>query len=170
MTDASLVAKGSQPTIRLERELADPPEVVWRAITEPDELARWFPCAVLVDGGEWKVGATIEFPFPADVIDMTLRGEVLVFEPPSVLSYTWGDDTLRFELSASGGGTTLVLLNTLAADGAARNAAGWDECLDRLCGVDVAAGAWRTRFESYAASFAPTLGPQAGPPDGYKGK
>jgi uncharacterized protein YndB with AHSA1/START domain len=166
--DARLV-EGGDPTIRLERDLLDPPEVVWRAITDPTELARWFPCGVIVEGGQWVPGASISFPFPIDVIDLTMSGSVIEVSEPHVLSFTWGPETLRFELVPHGTGTTLVLFDTLSKEAAARNAAGWDDCLDLLVGLTTSKDAWRPRFEMYSALFAPTLGPQDGPPTGYKG-
>jgi uncharacterized protein YndB with AHSA1/START domain len=170
MTEATILTEGSRPTVRLERHLVDPPPVVWRALTEREQLHAWFPCDVIVDGGQWVVGAAISFPFPVDVIDMTLTGEVLDVEEPSRLSFTWGSDVLRFELSESGSGTLLVLFNELAQTSAARNAAGWDDCLDRLVGLSVAADAWQVHFDRYRGEFEPVLGPQEGPPAGYKGK
>ena len=169
MTDATLITDATRPAVRLERRLPDPPSTVWGALTDREQLRSWFPCDVIVDGGEWIQGAEITFPFPEEVIDMTLTGEVLEVDEPRVLAYTWGEDTLRFELSPSGDGTLLVLIDELPATGAARNAAGWDTCLDRLVGLEPAPDAWRPRFEAYAARFEPAIGPQEGPPAGYKG-
>lgn len=169
MNSATLVTGTARPAVRLERHLVDPPAVVWKAITDRDELRSWFPCDVVVSGGVWKVGATITFPFPADVMDMTLTGEVLVVDEPRVLAFTWGEETLRFELHAADGGTRLVLTDELPASSAARNAAGWEDCLDRLAGLDPAPDAWRHRFEMYAVAFSRTLGEQEGPPAGYSG-
>ncbi|HZU80575.1 MAG TPA: SRPBCC domain-containing protein [Acidimicrobiales bacterium] len=163
MTDATL-RPGDRPAVRLERRLPDPPEVVWRALTDRQELANWFPCDVVVEGGRWEKGARLTFPFPSDVIDMTLTGEVLAVDEPHLLSYTWGDDTLRFELEPDGNGTLLVLVDELPGAWAARNAAGWDDCLDRLTGAATGEDRWRPRFERYAAAFEPVLGPQEGPP------
>ena len=143
--------------------------MVWRAVTDRDELRSWFPCDVIVDGGRWEVGAAITFPFPPEVIDMTLTGAVLEVDEPRVLAFTWGEETLRFELSPEQGGTRFVLVDELPAGAAARNAAGWDVCLDRLAGLDPAPDAWKPRFEAYAAAFEPVLGHQEGPPDGYQG-
>jgi hypothetical protein len=100
---------------------------------------------------------------------MTLTGEVLEVDEPHRLVYTWGEETLRFELSSLGGGTRLVLINELDPGGAARNAAGWDTCLDRLTGIEPSSEDWQPRFRAYAAQFEPVIGPQAGPPSGYKG-
>jgi uncharacterized protein YndB with AHSA1/START domain len=169
MNNATLLNAGSRPAVRLERHLPDPPAVVWKALTERDQLRAWFPCDVIVAGELWEVGASISFPFPPEVIDMTLEGEVLVVDEPKALAFTWGDDTLRFELAPDAGGTRLVLTNELSADGAARNAAGWEECLDRLVGLEPVGDAWQQRFEAYAAAFEPSLGHQAGPPSDHQG-
>lgn len=169
MSDATLLTDMQRPAVRLERHLADPPEVVWKAITDRQQLRSWFPCDVEVSGEGWEVGATIKFCFSPEVIDMTLDGKVLAVEEPKLLVYTWGEDTLRFELHPNGdAGTRLVLIDELPAESAARNAAGWDECLDRLAGQSGERG-WQTRFERYAAEFIAVLGPQEGPPTGYKG-
>jgi uncharacterized protein YndB with AHSA1/START domain len=169
MTDGTLLTDGTRPAVRLERHLPDPPAVVWQAITDREQLRSWFPCDVVVEGGRWEVGAAITFPFPAEVIDLTLTGEVLVVDEPKALAFTWGEETLRFELRADGGGTRLVLVDELPPGFAARNAAGWEECLDRLVGIEAAPDAWRARFDAYAAAFEPALGPQEGPPAGHGG-
>jgi uncharacterized protein YndB with AHSA1/START domain len=164
MTDAMLLTDRARPAVRLERDLPDPPAVVWRALTDRDELRSWFPSDVIVERGRWEVGASITFPFPPEVIDMTLTGEVLDVDEPRLLAFTWGEDTLRFELSPQDGGTRLVLIDELPPGAAARNAAGWETCLDRLAGLEPDADAWQPRFEAYAAAFEPALGPQEGPP------
>jgi uncharacterized protein YndB with AHSA1/START domain len=160
MNDTRLLTDRKRPAIRLERELRDPPVVVWHALTERDQLRAWFPCDVILSGGRWEVGATITFPFRSEAHDLTLTGEVLEVEEPRVLAFTWGDDALRFELSPEGDGTRLVLIDELPPDAAARNAAGWEQCLDRLAGVEPEADGWQPRFERYAATFEPALGPQ----------
>jgi uncharacterized protein YndB with AHSA1/START domain len=171
VTGAALVPDGGPPTVRLERRLADPPAVVWEALTDREQLRQWFPCDLVVAGGRWQVGAAITFVFPPEVIDLTLTGEVLAVDPPVLLSFRWGDEVLRFELAPVDGGTRLVLYDELPGGGvAARNAAGWDQCLDQLAGHPAAAGAWRPRFEVYVAEFQPVLGPQEGPPEGYRGE
>jgi hypothetical protein len=58
---------------------------------------------------------------------------MLVFDPPEVMEFTWGTDRLRIELRADGAGTLLTLTDTFDEPGkAARDGAGWHECLDRL--------------------------------------
>ena len=169
MTDATLDPAGDKPAVRLERTLPDPPEVVWRAITDREELKRWFPCDVIVDGGTWTAGAKIAFPFPSDVIDMTLTGQVLEVDEPRRLSYTWGEgEILTFEIFSQNGGSLLRLTDRLDRGHAARNAVGWDECLDRLAGLPARPGTWQERFAAYSAAFEPRIGPQEGPPAGLK--
>lgn len=169
MNSGILLADDARPAVRLERHLPDPPSIVWLAITDREQLRSWFPCDVIVAGGQWKVGATITFRFPPEVIDMTLTGEVLAVDEPNALAFSWGDEILRFELSPADGGTNLVLVDELSANIAARNAAGWEVCLDRLAGLDPPPDAWRPRFEAYRVAFEPRLGPQEGSPAGYKG-
>ncbi len=103
------------------------------------------------------------------MIELTLTGEVLAVEEPRELAFTWGEETLRFALTPRDGGTRLVLVDELPPGAAARNAAGWETCLDRLAGLEPAANAWKSRFDHYAAAFEPELGPQEGPPAAYKG-
>jgi uncharacterized protein YndB with AHSA1/START domain len=167
MSDAMLLTDGTRPAVRLERRLPDPPEVVWSALTEREQLRTWFPCDVIVDA--WVSGAAISFAFDPDVLDLTLTGEVLEVDEPRLLVFTWGEETLRFELSSDGDGTLLALTDELPANAAARNAAGWDSCLDRLAGLAQVSDAWQPRFAAYAARFEPVLGHQDGPPEGYKG-
>ncbi len=169
MTDATLLTDRARPAVRLERHLSDPPAVVWQALTEREQLRSWFPSDVIVDGGRWEAGATITFPFPPEVMDLTLTGEVLEVDEPNLLAFTWGEDTLRFQLSPEGDGTRLVLVDELPAHTAARTAAGWETCLDRLAGIEPAPDAWQPRFDRYAATFEPALGPQEGPPAGHTG-
>lgn len=169
MTDARLIADGARPTVRLERRLPDPPAVVWRAITDRNQLRSWFPSDVIVEGGHWVAGAAITFSFPPDVSELTLSGQVLEVDEPTLLAFTWGDESLRFELAPCGDGTLLVLTDELPPTVAARNAAGWDTCLDRLEGLEPSPEAWQPRFEAYAAAFEPVIGTQEGPPAGYKG-
>ncbi|GAA1995403.1 SRPBCC domain-containing protein [Catenulispora subtropica] len=167
MSDATLTTPGPQgAAVRLERVLPDPPDVVWQALTEREQLKAWFPCDVIVAGGVWEPGAAISFPFGPEPDALTLTGEVLEVREPELLAFTWAEETLRFELTPRDGGTHLVLIDELRPGIAARNAAGWEVCLDRLAGRAPADDAWRGLFERYTAAFAPTLGAQEGPPAG----
>jgi hypothetical protein len=112
---------------------------------------------------------TITFVFPVEVIEMTLTGEVLFVDEPRALAFIGGGEILRFELHSSNGGTQLILTDELSPGSAARNAAGWDDCLDRLIGRSPYSDAWKPRFDEYVKAFEPALGSQEGPPPDNKG-
>ena len=121
--------------MRLERRYDQPVERVWRALTEPDELRRWFP-------GEFEVSHS---------------------EPPHLLIGGWqGDGTLRFELRPEGGGCVLVFTHAFTdRDQAALTGAGWDRCFARLDAVlagqtmtyDDSLAAWPPVHERLAAAW-----------------
>lgn len=171
MSDASTTASLTtsaprEAAIRLERVLSDPPPVVWRALTEREHLKAWFPCDVIVADGHWRTGADISFVFGPEADSLVMTGEVLEVREPESLVFTWGEETLRFTLTQRGTGTLLVLVDELRPGIAARNAAGWDACLDLLAGGAPDKDAWKPRFDRYTELFSPTLGEQEGPPAG----
>jgi uncharacterized protein YndB with AHSA1/START domain len=162
----TLSRQGGRWALQFTRRLAHSRERVWRAVTEPEHLAAWFPQQIV---GERTAGAPLRFVSSAgDGFD----GQLLVFDPPSVLEFTWGTDLLRIELQADGTGTLLILTDTFDYLGkAARDAAGWHECLDRLVtdmdGTPPLAWGqtWRQVHPVYVATFGPaaaTIGPPAG--------
>jgi uncharacterized protein YndB with AHSA1/START domain len=163
MSEATLLTTGIRPVLRFERHLPLPVETVWRAVTDKDEMRSWFPTRIEID--EWMVGASLVHHFDDQDIG-PLSGTVLEWDPPRRVSFTWSDDTISFELSpAPDGGTTFVLTEELSPNHAARNAAGWESCLDRLQ-QRVDGESWKVRFDHYVASFEPVLGHQDGPPEG----
>jgi uncharacterized protein YndB with AHSA1/START domain len=115
--------------LRFTRKLPHPPEKVWRALTEPEHLAAWFPTDI---EGERTTGAALRFVFP-DGEAPPMDGEMITYDPPRTLEFRWGPDTLRFELTPEGTTTVLTLVDVLEELGkAARDAAGWHGCLDAL--------------------------------------
>jgi uncharacterized protein YndB with AHSA1/START domain len=160
----TLARRGDRWALTFTRQLAHPPEKVWRAVTEPEHLAAWFPQEIV---GERRAGAALKFASPAgDGFD----GEMLVFEPPSVMEFTWGDDLLRIELRPSGPGTLLTLTDTFTDLGkAARDAAGWHECLGRLDSelAGTTPRDWGACWHEVHPVYVAELGPEAatiGPP------
>jgi uncharacterized protein YndB with AHSA1/START domain len=161
-----------RPRLRFTRRLAHPPEKVWRAITEPEHLAAWFPDTIVVE--RWAPGAPLRFADGAGE-PAAFDGEVLAFEPPQMLELRWGTDLLRLEVRPDGDGTELTLLDTLDAVGkAARDGAGWHVCLDDLAhhldgttAPGSASDRWRAVHPGYVAAMGPeaaTIGPPAGAP------
>lgn len=152
--------------LRFTRTLPHPQSKVWRAITEPEHLARWFPTTI---EGERRSGAPLRFTFPAGEAP-PFDGEMLAFEPESVIELRWGPDVLRIELRPLPDGTELTLLDTLEERGkAARDAAGWHTCLAALEAALEGEGEagrrrqnWTEVHERYVESFGPeaaTIGP-----------
>ncbi|TVT16500.1 SRPBCC family protein [Amycolatopsis acidiphila] len=121
--------------LRFERRFKHPVAKVWRAITDPAEMAHWFPATVET---ELKVGAPMTFVFPGTApIDGARDGEILELDPPKVYAFRWNHDILRFELVPDGDGCVLHFTQTLGGGdlgrlAAGRNAAGWDHCLGAL--------------------------------------
>jgi uncharacterized protein YndB with AHSA1/START domain len=154
-----------RPALVFERRLAHPVDAVWRAITEPDELASWFPNQVEMD---LRVGGQIRFTFPEGLDYPPMDGEVLELDPPRRIHFSWGPDELRFDLEATddGEGCLLRLTDVLSeSEKAARDAAGWSVCLDtlehHLNGVATAApgtrpsGDWQAYYDRYVAEGMP---------------
>jgi uncharacterized protein YndB with AHSA1/START domain len=154
--------------LRFRRRLRHSPEKVWRALTEPDQLRTWFPADI---EGELAAGAPLRFVFrngegpPTD-------GQMIVYDPPSVLEFRWNEELLRFELQPDGDGCVLTFVNTFDELGkAARDAAGWHTCLDvlehELAGEEPP---WAPpdRWQEVHTSYVESLGPEAstiGPPE-----
>jgi uncharacterized protein YndB with AHSA1/START domain len=152
--------------LRFTRTLRHPRAKVWRAITEPDHLAHWFPTSI---EGERATGAQLRFTFPGGQAP-PMEGEMLAFEPESVMEFQWGPDVIRVELRSLPEGTELTLLDTLEERGkAARDGAGWHVCLDALeaalsgnADSRQQMAAWAEVHPHYVESFGPeaaTVGP-----------
>jgi uncharacterized protein YndB with AHSA1/START domain len=159
----------NRPTLRFERRLAHPVTKVWRAITEPAELRHWFPSTV---EGEIAPGGALSFGFehmPLEDGPTSMEGRVTDFDPPRLFAFYWGDDHLRFELEPVEPGACLLRFTVMldAEDKAARDAAGWHQCLDgleRQLGDapperPMPSDAWRTRYEEYSRRGLPTGAP-----------
>jgi len=166
----TLEPAGDRWRLRFTRRLRHAPEKVWRAITEPEHLEAWFPHRVV---GQWAVGAPLRFV--SDFGDF--EGKVLAYEPPSLLEFVWGTDTLRFEVARDGDGSRLTLLDTFEELGkAARDAAGWHACLDALeQELDGSKPSWThgERWQAVHPTYVEQFGPEAstvGPPEGAQAR
>ena len=162
----TLTRQGDRWMLTFTHRLAHPREKVWRAVTEPEHLAAWYPQEIV---GERRAGAPLRFvSSTGDGFD----GQMRVFDPPAVMEFAWDTDLLRIELRADGAGTLLTLTDTFDELGkAARDGAGWHECLDRLAAeldgtpqrpmgetwVEV-----HPRYVTHLGPGAATIGPPAG--------
>ena len=166
----TLEQDGERWKLTFTRRLSHPPEKVWRAVTEPEHMKAWFPDEMV---GERRAGAPLRF---VQQSGDGFEGEMVVFEPPSVIELLWGVDRLRIEVRPDGDGTVLTLTDSFEELGkAARDAAGWHECLDRLvchmAGEEPAK--WGEPWRDLNAIYTERLGPEAstiGPPPGWEPK
>ena len=168
--DGILEPAGNRWQLRFTRRLGHAPEKIWRALTEPEQLQAWFPQRIV---GEWSVGAPLRFVSAFG----DFEGEVMAFEPPSLLEFRWGTDTIRLEVAPEGRGSVLTLIDTFDELGkAARDAAGWHECLDALEHAVVGTRpAWAPgdRWQAVHDTYVDRFGPEAatiGPPPGREEK
>ncbi len=155
--------------LRFTRELPHSPAKVWRAITEPEHLAQWFPTTI---EGARAADAPLRCSFPGGEAP-PMDGEMLAFEPESVMELRWGPDVIRIELRAIDYGTELTLLDTLEERGkAARDGAGWHVCLEALEAAlrdEAAARDQMKRWHEVHSQYVERFGPAAatiGPPEG----
>ena len=104
-------------TIAIDQFLPYPPARVWRALTDPDLLARWL---MPPHDFQLKVGHRFTFtgtPMPKVNFSGIVQCEVLDFEVERTLSYSWADfsgendlrSTVTWRLEPEGQGTHLFL-------------------------------------------------------------
>jgi len=144
-------AKESETTLRLERLIPTPPEVLFQLWTEPAQLLRWwgpdgYEASVHTldarPGGRWRT--TLRRP---DGSVLAMSGVYCIVEPPRRLAFTWawedasgarGHETevvVIFE--ATPGGTRLVLVQQRFESKKARDNhnVGWSSSFDRLAKI-----------------------------------
>lgn len=107
-------------TVRVDAHLPQPPATVWRALTEPELLARWLM------PGDFRLAVGHRYPMravavPATGFSGTVQAEVLAFEPERMLRVSWcdadpdspaqADWTVTWTLTPEGRGTRLHLLH-----------------------------------------------------------
>lgn len=139
-------------TVRFERLLPGPIDRVWAYLTESDKKAKWLAAGVV----EPRVGGRVEFKFKHSDLSETdepipekykhmeggtyFEGRVTEWDPPRLLSYTWGEDTgeeseVTFELIPEGEKVRLILTHRRLGDDPdilISVASGWHTHLDIL--------------------------------------
>ena len=99
-----------------EEVIATSPEALWAALTEPDQVARWFGDTAEID---LRVGGTVRFGWPAGEVS---KGVVTAVEPGKIFAFKWdvfgtitdpGSFThVEFRLHRVDGGTAVRVLET----------------------------------------------------------
>jgi uncharacterized protein YndB with AHSA1/START domain len=119
-----------RPAVRFERIYDHPVARVWAAVTDPEEMRHWFPSPEVRHDGRTGGSITVSGdPYSPD----PKTSSILAWEPPHRFAFEWEDDELHLTLSEHARGCRLELVNILSTPGAgARNAAGWEMCLELL--------------------------------------
>src|SRR6266849_9573251 len=131
MTDTEM----SDTTLRLERLIPSPPEILFALWTEPAQLLKWWapegyePSVHVLDtrpGGRWRT--TLR---RSDGSILATSGVYRIVEPPRRLAFTWawedesgarGHETeVMVSFEATQGGTRLVLLQKRFGSNPARD-------------------------------------------------
>ncbi|AIF84325.1 hypothetical protein NTE_02271 [Candidatus Nitrososphaera evergladensis SR1] len=160
----TVTIEGEYATLRYERRLAYPREVVWKAITDPKELAMWFNTKAIIDG---RNGGTIDFVSAPAGFHTT--GRILVWDPPRAFEHEWHiaphpdlpngepEAVIRWDLARDGDyGTILTVTHSrLTRSTGLGFAPGMHAFLDRLAAHlnHEALPDWMGRYEAVKALY-----------------
>ncbi len=128
-------------TIELTRTIAAPTSTVFRALTDADELARWWTSS---GSSEPRTGGAFSYRFEFEdaARNHTYEGDYHEVTPDERVSYPWqtslGETTVDVRLRPAGDGTELTLAHSGWGDGPEADEAiqlheqGWSFFLDNL--------------------------------------
>jgi uncharacterized protein YndB with AHSA1/START domain len=116
-------AMGASTRRIVERiEIAAPAARVFAALTEPTQLLAWWGDRTTYPSIHWEIDARIGGKWLSrwrgpDGSSFALGGEIIAFDPPHTLAYTWWDErypglpvtTVRYELSPASTGTLVTM-------------------------------------------------------------
>lgn len=138
--NGTIIIKGGYATLQYKRHLPHAPTVVWKAITDPKELAVWFNTKATIDA---RPGGKIDFISAPAGFHTT--GRILTWDPPHVFEHEWHiephpqlphgefDSVIRWELVEDAGFTLLTVTHRcLTKETALGFAPGMHAFLDRL--------------------------------------
>lgn len=134
-----------------ERHLDHSIEAVWSWLTENQKLAKWF-AELSIE--KLQEGGIIKFYMQDGTFEKLTIIDLQIF---SVLEYTWGEDSVRFELSQEQGGCKLMLIEKIneITPHTPKDLAGWHVCLDVIkaqlddCSIDFRKEEWAKWNEKY---------------------
>jgi uncharacterized protein YndB with AHSA1/START domain len=132
-----ITVEGEHATLTFKRRLRHPIGAVWAAITEPEQRANWFGITTIDGRSDGSIEMIAEGP-PVSAEQRTVRGRILVWDPPRVFEHEWnqslvGKGVVRYELVAEGDATILTFTHRgLGLANAKGYAPGTHAFLDRL--------------------------------------
>jgi uncharacterized protein YndB with AHSA1/START domain len=135
----ALTFEGDYATITFSRRIGHPPEEVWTAITDPEELKEWYMTRAKLTGGRegW-------IDFVSGPAQFHITGRILSWDPPRLFEHEWkvaprpdlpsGEDSIvRWELRRDGHDTLMTFtFRKLTRNTAMGFAPGMHAFLDRL--------------------------------------
>ena len=102
--------------LRLDRWIAAPPDRVFAALTDIEQLRQWYTCdpESVWTFHRWdaEVGGTLHVTIGAQDFEVEVTGVFHEVIEPSRLSYDWNDEHIRLDLSPAESGTTIELTHT----------------------------------------------------------
>jgi uncharacterized protein YndB with AHSA1/START domain len=131
---ASITVTLDQDALVSEIHIAAPPERVFKALIDPKQVLKWWTsdeCPIedfAIEpraGGRWRYDARQSQLTVNGVTKFHCEGEVVEYDPPRVLAYTWIANwherpsqrtVVRWELASSKGGTLLRVTHSGLAD------------------------------------------------------
>jgi uncharacterized protein YndB with AHSA1/START domain len=140
---------------RFERHFTHSVEDVWSWLTENEKLTKWFSELSVEDLRE---GGMIKF----DMQDGTFEEMAIIeLKTNSILEYTWGEDSVRFQLYQKPEGCRLVFIEKIKVitPHTPKDLAGWHVCLDVIKAlidgkkIDSRQDEWKKWYEKYTAAI-----------------
>jgi uncharacterized protein YndB with AHSA1/START domain len=145
---ARAVADTTSGTILAKVEIAAPPERVFRALTTPEEIVRWWGSDDVYRTTDWVQDLRVGGRWRAtgkgsDGMPFSVEGEFLEIDPPRSLVQSWKPDwdkgpvtRITYRLQAIDGGTRVTIRHDGFSDpeSCSNHAQGWPRVLDWLAG------------------------------------
>jgi uncharacterized protein YndB with AHSA1/START domain len=150
---SSTIVTSDQDAIVSEIEIAAPAERVFQALTDANQLKRWFTspeCPAKLWEMDARLGGRYGYATEKgsvvvnNVREFECHGEILEYDPPRVIAYTWianwhADATrrtvVRWELTPKANGTQVKVMHSgLAQEPVARKdySGGWPGVVEML--------------------------------------
>lgn len=105
-------------------EISAPPSRVFQALTEPVQLLAWWGDRQTFPSTHWQLDPRVGGKWLSrwrgpDGETFALGGEIIAFDPPRLLAYSWWDDrypglpltTVRYDLVETPGGTLVRMMH-----------------------------------------------------------
>jgi len=150
---ATVIITPDQDAVVSEIEIAAPPERVFQALYDPQQVMRWWTdeqCQIESFTMDAKVGGRWSYDTKPSKLNVNgvskfhCDGEVVEFDPPRILAYTWIANwhenpsertVVRWELTPTGAGTKVKVTHSgLANLPASRKdySSGWQGVVEQL--------------------------------------